>query len=141
MQRDGGTSSDGSITQKNTIFRTLVVEGEVFYAGLLEEFLEAQRHVILRANTAEEALAKTAEYWPDLILLNREMVGTDGLNFLPELLMKHPSAAVIMMGTRPSTSDVVEAMKLGAVDYLDRPLDPKKLKAAIDAQKALYELF
>jgi two-component system response regulator FlrC len=145
MQRDGhkkmnGDASEGVHTQRNKVFTTLVVEGNLVFEGFLEEFLKSEGHFVLRATTAEEALAMTRQYWPDLILLNREMDGSNGLKFLPELLVEHPSAAIIMMATKPSVPEAVEAMIQGAVNYLERPLDPVKLKEIIDAQKALYKV-
>jgi len=143
MQRDGnkGTNSAGlSHSQKNTVFSTLVVEGDEAYAEFLAGFLKAEGHYILRADSAATALAMVKQHWPDLILLNREMSGSNGLKFLPELLMEHPSAAIIMMASHSSSADAVEAIKLGAVDYLERPLDPEKLRAAIAVQRALYEI-
>ncbi|HTA16702.1 MAG TPA: response regulator, partial [bacterium] len=103
MKRDG---------QKvmNTVFTTLVVESAVNFKGVLEDFLKAEGHYILRAETALEALAMTRQHWPDLILLNKEMDGTNGLKFFPELLAEHPSAAIIMMATNPSVSAAVDAM-------------------------------
>lgn len=146
MQRDGhkkhdgnnGTPLDHSHTQRNVLFTTLVIESEINFVGHLEDFLKAEGHYLLRAETAEEGMAMTRQHWPDLILLNNEMVGTHGLNFLPELLIAHPSAAVIVMASNPSVAEAVDALRLGAVDYLVRPLDTKRLKETIDEQRALY---
>jgi DNA-binding NtrC family response regulator len=152
MQRDGhygNGGDDGSIPpappinpfiQRNTVFTTLVVDSAANFNGHLEDFLKTEGHYILRAETAKEALAMTRQHWPDLILLNKEMDGTNGLKFFPELLTEHPSAAVIMMANQPGVSSVVDAMLLGAIDYLDRPLDTRRLKRTIDSQKKLYDL-
>ncbi|HXC64575.1 MAG TPA: response regulator [bacterium] len=143
MQRDGNKDTDSlslSHSQKNAVFTTLVVEEDLAYADFLAKFLKTEGHYILRASTAEGALAMVRQHWPDLILLNREMSGTNGLKFLPELLMEHPSAAIIMMASHSNSADAVEAIKLGAVDYLERPLDADKLRNAIATQRALYEI-
>jgi|SRR5665213_624380 len=146
MQRDGHKKNGGGnvnpsdhlFTQRNVVFTTLVVESKANFIGDLEDFLKAEGHYILRSETAAEALAMTRQHWPDLILLNKEMNGSNSMKFLPELLIAHPSAAVIMMATKPSVSEAVDAMRLGAVDYLERPLDTKRLKDTIDSQKTLY---
>ena len=143
MQRDGhkGTNSFSlSHSQKNTVFTTLVVEEDLAYADFLAEFMKNEGHYVLRAYSADSAMAMVRQHWPDLILLNREMTGTNGLKFLPELLMEHPSAAIIMMASHSNAMDAVEAIKLGAVDYFERPLDPEKLRASIAIQRALYEI-
>jgi ActR/RegA family two-component response regulator len=145
MQRDGkirsnGVTHDDAFTQNNDVFTTLVIENESTFSEFLKEFFQTEGHFILRANNAEEALEMTRKYYPDLILLNRDIIGSNSLSFLTELLLEHPSAAIIKMATNPSFSEGVEAIKLGAVDYLERPLDPLKLKKAIDLQKALYDI-
>jgi len=129
---------NGAFTQKNVLFTTLIVENKGPFADLLVDFFKTEGHYILRAETAEEALAMTRQHWPDLILLNREMDGSNSVKFFPELLTVHPSAAVIIMATNPTVSEAVDAMRLGAVDYLERPLDTKRLKQTIDEQKALF---
>jgi DNA-binding NtrC family response regulator len=143
MQRDGqkGTNSSSlNHSQKNVVFTTLVIEADLAYADFLAEFMRSEGHYTLRADTAESALAMVRQHWPDLILLNREMNGTNGLKFLPELLMEHPSAAIIMMASHSNAMDAVEAIKLGAVDYFERPLDAAKMRVAIATQRALYEI-
>jgi len=150
MQRDGhkgNNDDDGTVPppknpfiQKNAVFTTFVVDSAVNFDGYLEDFLKAEGHYILRAKTAAEALAMTRQHWPDLILLDKEMDGANGLSFFTELLIAHPSAAVVMMATKPSVSEAVDAMILGAVDYLERPLDTKRLKKTIDIQRKLYDV-
>jgi DNA-binding NtrC family response regulator len=145
LQRDGhpkmnGDASEAAFTQHNKLFTILVVEGTGAFEAFLEDFLKSEGHFVLRAVTAAEALYMTRHHWPDLILLNREMEGSNGMEFLPELLMAHPSAAIVMMATTPSVPEAVEAMNQGAVNYLERPLDRIRLKAAIDLQKSFHTL-
>jgi DNA-binding response OmpR family regulator len=145
MQRDGrkrtnGVTHDDAFTQNNSVFTTLVIENESTFNKCLKEFFQTEGHYVIRASNAEEALEMTRKYYPDLILLSREIVGSNSLSFLTELLLEHPSAAIIKMATNPSFSDGVDAIRLGAVDYLERPLDHQKLKQAVDLQKALYDI-
>jgi DNA-binding response OmpR family regulator len=125
--------------QKNSQFRTLVVDGNFFFTGFLEKFLESEGHFILTASTIKDAVAKTRQFQPDLILLDSELEGVAGLALLGELLMEQSSAAVILLARQPSIADAVEAIKLGATDYFERPLDPQRLRHAIDNQKALFK--
>jgi DNA-binding NtrC family response regulator len=118
-------------------FTTLVVDGAAYFKRGLREFLESEGHTILTAETDKEALDMTRAHLPDLILLNIENRGLDGLELLPELLIVHPRAAVILMAGRSRVSEAVEAIKAGAVDYLEWPVDLKKLKSAIETQKSL----
>lgn len=127
-------------SQKNAFFTTLLVDGAFAKEGVLEKFLKAEGHFVLNAESADEALALTAKFKPDLILLDSELKGTSGLELLPELMIEHPEAAVIILATtpRPHMNLAVEAIKWGAVDVMERPLDLAKLKIAIDLQKKLF---
>jgi DNA-binding NtrC family response regulator len=116
----------------------LVVEGRLSFEGFLGEFLKTGAHYVLRAGSSKEALSKTREFRPDMILLDNELEGVEGLALLPELLIEHASAAVVVMAGHPSVGEAVEAMKMGAAEYLGRPLDPETLGRAIDLQKALF---
>jgi len=131
---------DASPSLKNPFFTTLVADDKLSFEGFLDEFFKTQGHFILKAETAGEALESTRRFQPDLILLNSTMGSQSSLALLPELLAEQPSAAVIMMAANPKLSDAVEAMRLGAVDYLERPLDPDKLRRAIENQKALFKI-
>lgn len=125
--------------QNSPRFRTLVVDGNFFFSGFLEKFLESEGHFILTAATVKDAIAKTRQFQPDLILLDNELEGHAGPALLAELLLEQASAAVILMARKPSISEAVEAIKLGAIDYFERPLDAQKLKHAIETQKALFK--
>jgi len=139
QMKDHDMELGASSVRKNAFFTTLVIDDKLTFAGFLEEFLKSEGHYIMRAVSAGEALEKTLEFQPDLILLSNELTGTNGLALLPELLIEQATASVIVMANKPSISEAVEAMKLGASDYLERPLDPKRLKVAIDMQKALFK--
>ena len=139
MKSTNGSTPEAVPNQKNPFFTTLVVDGRSNFIGILEDFLKTEAHSILRAESAEDAVAKTRQYQPDLILLDSELEGITGLALLGELLLEQNSAAVIMLAMHPSVPDAVEAIKRGAVDYLERPLDLKRLKQSIDIQKALFK--
>ena len=131
-----GDGQDGS--HKNDFFTVLLVDGLAPVDGQLEAFLKAGGNFILKALSAEEAVAMTRRFEPNLILLDSEWKGASGLALLPDLLAVWPSAAVIVLAVKPSIRDAVEAMKMGAVEVLERPLDLKRLERAMDAQKALF---
>ncbi len=141
ISANGRTFQRGDgMSDKNPFFTTLMVDGAFGAEGLLEDFLKSEKHFVIKAESAEEALAMTRRFQPDLILLDSEVAGVSGLVLLPELMLEHPTAAVIMLATTPRLSLAVEAMRWGAVDVLERPLDLAKLKAAIDIQKALFKM-
>jgi DNA-binding NtrC family response regulator len=138
---EGCKSSLDATAVKNPWFTTLVVDEDLPFSGVLNEFIETEGHFVLRAKNAEEALAKTREFQPHLILLNVEMVGLVAMELLPELLLEDASAAVILMAGSPGISGAVQAMRLGAADYLELPLNPEKLRQSIENQKALIKTY
>jgi DNA-binding NtrC family response regulator len=125
---------------RNAVFTTLVADADLYFDSFLGDFLRAEDHFILRASTAAQTLAMTREYMPDLILLDNDLEGCDGVSLLAELLLEHSGSAVVVMAGRGSILEAVEAMKLGAADYLERPLNSARLKQAIDLQKELFLL-
>ncbi len=136
---NGKASGNGAVSEKNPFFTTLMVDGKFGAEGVLEAFLKAEGHFVLKAESAQEALDLTHRYLPDLILLDSEIEGVSSLGLLPELMLEHPTAAVIMLATTPRLSEAVEALKWGAADVLERPLDLDRLKRCIDIQKKLFK--
>jgi two-component system response regulator RegA len=122
------------------LFTILVADGELSFDGVLDDFIRDKGHFVLRAKSAAEALAKTREFQPHVILLNCELEGATGMELLPELMRADVGAALVLMARRPRISEAVEAMRLGAADYLEIPLDPEKLRRAIANQMAVVSL-
>jgi DNA-binding NtrC family response regulator len=129
---------DAAYSPANAQTKVLLVDDGRALNGALEAFLETEGHQVLKAGTAQEALAKTAQFQPDLILLDSAAVDGPFTSLLGELLLEQSSAAVIILARTPSIDDAVESIRLGAIDYLPAPLDTQKLKRAIEAQKALF---
>jgi DNA-binding NtrC family response regulator len=134
IKKAGQWESDSSFSsaQENSFFTILVVDPKASLDAVLEDFLKTELQYSVRARSAEEALAATRQFQPDLILLNDSMKA-----LLDGLLMEQPSAAVILMAEAPSISGAVDAMRQGAVDYLELPMDLQKLRSAILLQKSL----
>jgi NtrC-family two-component system response regulator AlgB len=130
---------DSSRLEKMDFFSILVIDGVSGDPGLFDEFMRAEGHFVFRAKTAEDALEKTRKYEIDLILLGTDLPDVSCLALLPQLLMAQPSAAVIVVASHPSTREAVEAMKIGAMDFLPYPLDLAVLKSAIDFHKTFFK--
>jgi DNA-binding response OmpR family regulator len=129
---------DSGLFKQIRFFTTLVVAPELMYSVELQEFLKQDGHFVQRAETFQEALDKTREQQPDLILLDSELGGGTGLGLFSKLLMEQAGAAVVILARNPNIEDSVEAMRLGAADYLPRPFNLRKLKLTIDMQKTLF---
>ncbi len=93
---------------------------------------------VLEAESAAAARGLLAAECPDLLLLDIEMPGESGLDFLRELKAKEDSPAVIMITAYGSERVAVEAMKSGAYDYLPKPFEVDELRLVVE--KALEHL-
>ena len=86
---------------------------------------------IVEANDGEEAVALFKEKSPDLVLLDITMAKKDGITALSEIMEADPSAKVIMCTAIGQQQTVMEALSLGAVDYVIKPFQKDKLLEAV----------
>ncbi len=112
--------------------RLLVVDDEdPFRLGLCER-LERKGFKALGAATSEEAVAIARENLLDVALVDIRMPGMDGIKLLAKLKQAHPSIEVIILTGVATVATAIEAMKLGAYDYLNKPFRFDELKILIE---------
>jgi two-component system chemotaxis response regulator CheY len=117
--------------------RILVVDDAAFMRKVLGDALRAGGHeVVGEAADGVEALARVAELHPDLTTLDITMPEKDGLATLRELMALAPDARVVIVSALGQESKVLEAIKLGARDFVVKPFDAERLLGAIE--KALF---
>ncbi len=118
----------------------LVVDDERNIRRMLRALLESEGWSVREAGTAAQALAEMAESSPEVILLDLALPGTSGLEALPELLEESPGTPVVMMSGQATLADAVEATRLGAFHFLEKPLSPEAvlpaLKGALEVSRA-----
>jgi len=83
------------------------------------------------ASSGEEALRLIPELAPDLVIMDVRMGGMSGLETLRRIRQTHTKLPIILMTAFGTTQTAIEAMKLGAYDYLLKPFDPPKLKEIV----------
>ncbi len=99
----------------------------------IRTLLEVDDYKVETASTGEEALQRVDKGMePDLVLLDVLMPGIDGLETLEQLRQKRPGVKVVMLSCVNDTKKVVQAMRLGAQDYLTKPFQKAELDAVID---------
>jgi DNA-binding NtrC family response regulator len=110
----------------------LVVDDEMGIRELLSEILSDEGHVILTAENAQQARDARAASTPDLVLLDIWMPDTDGVTLLKEWqrdgLLTMP---VIMMSGHATIDTAVEATRIGAMNFLEKPIALQKLLKAV----------
>lgn len=110
----------------------LVVDDDAGFRGLILDILSEEGYKLIEAGTAEEALEILAKQKIDLILSDQRMPGMDGLEMARRVKAVSPSPAIILMTAFGTIPDAVEAVRLGAADYLTKPLkSPGVLRALV----------
>lgn len=110
----------------------LVVDDEKLIRWSLGSRLERKGYKILTAETGEDALLKIESERPDLMLLDVRLPGIDGVTTLARALAIHPELIVVMMSAHSTIDTAVDAMKLGATDFLVKPFPLETLDATVE---------
>jgi two-component system nitrogen regulation response regulator NtrX len=115
----------------------LVVDDDKSIRDSLKMVLEFESYEVLFAENGQEALRQLAAAPIDLILLDVKMAGMDGLEVLQRVREKRTELPVIMISGHGTIETAVEATKLGAFDFLPKPLDRDKLLVTV--RNALHQ--
>ncbi len=111
----------------------LLVDDEPGMLRYIRTLLEVDDYKVETATTGEEALARVQKgLQPDMVLLDLLMPGIDGLQTLEQLRQLKPGLKVVMLSCVNDTRKVVQAMRLGAFNYLTKPFQKAELDAVID---------
>jgi len=110
----------------------LVVDDEPIILKSLEAMLRAEGYGVDLARNAEEALEKIVDRPFDLVLTDVAMPGMSGIELLKEVRAKIPDTVVIVITGYGNIEDAVTCTKLGAYDYLTKPLNDVDVKLAIE---------
>ncbi|HKK94444.1 MAG TPA: sigma-54 dependent transcriptional regulator [Longimicrobiales bacterium] len=118
----------------------LIVDDEGNIRRSLRALLEAEGYRVRDAGTAEEGLADIEDREPDVVLLDLMLPGMTGLEALPRYLEQAPATTVVMMSGEASLSDAVEATRIGAFHFIEKPLTPESVlltvKGALEVRRA-----
>ena len=107
--------------------RILVVDDEENFRHMLSVILKKENYEVETASNGYEALQKISLSLFDQVLCDIRMPQMDGLEFLKELKKKEMDATVIMMSAFGTVDVAIEAMKLGAYDYISKPFKPDEV--------------
>ena len=103
--------------------RLMVVDNEIDVCNFVKSFFEMRGFSVATASNGDEAMAKLETEKPDLILLDMMMRREkEGLEYLPQIKQKLPSAKVIMVTGVDDEELIKAAKKMGAEDYITKPL-------------------
>jgi len=115
---------------KNSSARILITDDDEQIRSLLKEVLRVD-HDCDVAGSGEEALAILKNRTFDLVLSDIKMTGISGLELVPLILQQAPETVVMMISGQQTIDFAIEAMRVGAFDYITKPLDLRKVEAAV----------
>lgn len=108
----------------------LLVEDDAVFAAMLARSLQRRGHVVRHAANVAAALQAVSSA-PQAIILDLNLDGDSGLRLLPQLLAAAPQARLLVLTGYASIATAVEAVKLGAVNYLAKPASADEILAAL----------
>ncbi len=116
----------------------LIVEDEPDMLLGLQKILSKQGHHVEIAETGSTGLKKVEESFFDIVITDLKMPGVDGIELLRKVKKAYSDTMVIVITGYGTIESAVEAMKLGAYDYITKPFDAERIKMVV--QKALKQI-
>jgi len=110
----------------------LVVDDQVDSRELLKTILKKRGYRVMEAGSGEECMKAVKERLFQVILLDVEMNGIDGIETLKEVKKIRPDVGVIMVTAHSEAELVEEAMRLGSYQFIEKPLDVRRLLDAVN---------
>ena len=121
--------------------KLLLIDDEEDVRYSIQRIFDSPEIELATAASGEEGIRVIAKFKPDLVLMDVRMTGMTGLETLRKIRNNDPKLLVILMTAYGTTQTAIEAMKLGAYDYLLKPFDIPKLKEIVgNALKAARDM-
>ncbi len=123
---DPGSGARAKIKKK-----VLIVDDEYLIRYSLQRLIEQEGYEVFTAASGQESLRLFEEQKPDIVILDIQLPDANGLVLLKTIKEINPAAVVIMATGSPDAQDIVEAKKMGALDYLEKPVNIDHLKTLV----------
>jgi nitrogen regulation protein NR(I) len=121
--------------------KLLLIDDEEDVRYSIQRIFDSPDIELATAASGEEGIKVIPKFKPDLVLMDVRMTGMTGMETLRKIRANHPKLLVILMTAYGTTQTAIEAMKLGAYDYLLKPFDIAKLKEIVgNAFKAARDM-
>ena len=109
----------------------LLVEDSTAQAAVYRSYLESEGHFVHAVDSGEAALEYMSRHKPAAILLDLQLPGIQGLDVMTRLQELRCSVPVVVISDHGSTDNVVDAMRLGAVDFVTKPFGRSRLAVTV----------
>ena len=110
--------------------RILIADDEINIRRVLEAILKRDGYDVITAANGEEALSRMSR-GIHTVITDLKMPGLDGMGLLKKLAAEHPDVPVVMITAHGSVENAVEAVKLGAFDYVEKPFDQEQIRQVV----------
>lgn len=128
---EGNQRSEPRIPERAKPATVLVADDEKNVRLTVTEALESEGVRILTAVSGEDALQRLTDEDVDVLLLDLAMPGVNGIEVLREVVRDARHVAVVVISAHGTVARAVEAMKLGAIEFLEKPFSPEELRHAV----------
>jgi len=119
--------TDAPTTPQPTVGRVLLVDDEPDQVALLRAMLTPLGMEVATADSAEQAMGVFRRHPVDVVVTDLHLPGASGIDLIRQLRQVETPPAVVLITGEVSVASAVEALKLGASDYLQKPVDPMRL--------------
>ncbi|MGH1461666.1 MAG: response regulator transcription factor [Neptuniibacter sp.] len=120
--------------------RFLIVDDDPAFTRVLSRAMTRRQYEVQVARSAEEAINLVQKWVPDLATVDLKMDGNSGLTLIPVLRTTNPDMKILMLTGYASIATAVEAIKLGATQYLPKPADADQILTALNKVEADIEI-
>jgi len=120
--------------------KVLVIDDEPGIRSLLSRVLSTEGYEVETAADGNEGLSRALAARPDVVLLDMKMPGIDGMQVLEEMQRNQAAGSVIVMTAHSTVASAVQAIKLGAYDYICKPFDVEDLARCVSKAREVAEL-
>ena len=120
--------------------RFLIVDDDPAFTRVLSRAMTRREYDVQVARSAEEAEQLIENWVPDLATVDLKMDGNSGLSLIPKLRQSNTAMKILMLTGYASIATAVEAIKLGATQYLPKPADAEQILTALNKVEADTEI-
>ena len=120
--------------------RFLIVDDDPAFTRVLSRAMTRREYEVQVARSAEEAERLLESWVPDLATVDLKMEGNSGLSLIPKLRQSNAAMKILMLTGYASIATAVEAIKLGATQYLPKPADADQILTALNKVEADLEV-
>jgi DNA-binding NtrC family response regulator len=111
--------------------KILIIDDDMVLTTLLSGLLEKSGYAVSKASNGSDGLRAVRVKSPDLVITDYEMPGISGLDVLRDIVNSYPGIPVIMLTCHNDVSLTIRAIQAGAYDYLEKPIQPKRMLEAV----------